>query len=83
MDNKVYQEGREPSKLPLGCKIQVGTILKWIIAIITLGQGKRLATWFFVRVIGKESCGCCQREEWLNQLTCKSFNGNCNQIKLF
>jgi len=66
----------------LRCRILLGTILKWLIWIISFGQGERLATWYFVKIRGKESCGCCERESRLNRLTCKEYNKNCNQIKL-
>lgn len=65
----------------IGCRILPGTILKWLIAFITLGMGKRLATWYFVQIRGKESCGCCEREERINKWFCKSFDGKCNQLK--
>ena len=64
-------------------KIRIGTILKVIINIITLGWGKYISTWIAVYLMGFESCGCCEREEWLNRLTDKEFNGNCKDIKLW
>jgi hypothetical protein len=65
----------------IGCKIKLGTILAGIIDVITIGQGKYLASWIAMK-LGYKSCGCCEREEWLNRLTCKSFDGDCNGIKL-
>lgn len=63
--------------------IKLGTWTRWIINILTLGTGKYISTWIAVDIFGFESCGCCQREQWLNRLTDKSFNGHCDQIKLF
>lgn len=67
----------------LRCKIKLGSWLRVLINIVTLGWGKYIATWIAVDLFNFESCGCCEREEWLNRLTCKTFNGNCNQIKLY
>ncbi len=65
------------------CKIKLGTWLAVLINIFTLGWGKYIATWIAVDLFNFESCGCCEREEWLNRLTCKDFDGKCNQIKLY
>lgn len=63
--------------------IKLGTWLKWLINIVTLGTGKYISTWIAVDIFGFQSCGCCEREEWLNRLTNKEFNGRCNEIKLW
>jgi len=63
--------------------IKLGTWTRWIINILTLGTGKYIASWIAVDIFGFESCGCCEREQWLNRLTDKSFNGHCDQIKLY
>lgn len=63
-------------------RIRLGTILRWVIEIITLGTGKYISTWIAVDLMGFESCGCCEREQWLNRLTDKNWNGRCNEIKL-
>ena len=63
--------------------IKLGTWTRWIINILTLGTGKYITTWIAVDIFGFESCGCCEREQWLNRLTDKSFNGHCDQIKLY
>lgn len=67
----------------IGCKIKLGTILAGIINAFTFGTGKHISKWIAVDLLGFKSCGCCQREQWLNRLTCKSFDGKCNEIKLF
>ena len=64
------------------CQIKIGTWLAVLINIVTLGWGKYIASWIAVDLFGFQTCGCCEREEWLNRLTCKSFNGDCGGIKL-
>jgi hypothetical protein len=66
----------------IGCKILLGTRLAGLISIITFGTGKHIAKWIAVDLMGKESCGCCQRQEYLDRLFCKSHDGDCNGIKL-
>jgi len=63
--------------------IKLGTWLAILINIVTLGWGKYIASWIAVDLFGFESCGCCEREQWLNRLTNKNFNGHCDQIKLY
>ena len=65
------------------CKIKLGTWLAVLINIVTLGTGKYIASWIAIDIFDFESCGCCEREQWLNRLTCKSFDGRCNEIKLW
>jgi hypothetical protein len=63
--------------------IKLGSWLKWIINVVSLGTAKYISTWIAVDILGFENCGCCQREQWLNQLTNKNFNGHCNDVKLY
>lgn len=65
------------------CQIKLGTWLKHLINILTLGTGKYIASWIAVDLFGFQTCGCCEREQWLNRLTCKKFDGRCNEIKLW
>tara|TARA_R100000664_G_C2622562_1_gene55878 strand:+ start:46 stop:243 length:198 start_codon:yes stop_codon:yes gene_type:complete len=62
--------------------IKIGDYVEAIIHVLTLGYGKRLSTFIAVDLLGYESCGCCERKEWLNRLTDKEYNGNCKDIKL-
>ena len=62
--------------------IKLGDYVKALIHVITLGFGYRLSKWIAVDVLGFESCGCCERHEWLQRLTDKNFDGRCNEIKL-
>ena len=64
-------------------KIQIGTYIEFLLSIITLGQSERLALYIAKRFFGRDSCGCCERKQWLNRLTDPHYNGRCNEIKLF
>ena len=63
--------------------IKLGTWLELLIEFLTMGQGERIALWIAKKVFGKNECGCCQRKEWLNRLTDKSYYGHCDEIKIF
>ena len=63
-------------------RIKLGSWLEVLIDIITLGYGQRFAEWISMDLLGYKSCGCCQRKQWLNRLTDKSYDGKCNEIKL-
>ena len=51
-------------------KIKLGDIIEKIIAIVTLGYGKRIAD-YVAKKMGYETCGCESRKEWLNTLFVK------------
>lgn len=61
--------------------IKIGDYAEALIHVITLGFGERIAL-TIAKLFGKDSCGCCERKEWLNKLTNKDYDGQCNQIKL-
>ena len=63
--------------------IRIGDYIEALIHVITLGYGKRISKWIAVDLLGYESCGCCERKEWLNRLTDREYNGNCKDIKLW
>jgi hypothetical protein len=63
--------------------IKIGDYVEALIHVITLGFGKSLSTYVAVHLLGFKSCGCCERREWLNRLTDKSYDGNCKGVKLF
>lgn len=63
--------------------IELGTYLEALIHVLTLGYGKRFSEWLAVDVLGFSSCGCCERREWLNRLTDKSYDGKCKGVKLW
>jgi hypothetical protein len=62
--------------------IKLGTWLEVLIEVMTLGYGEHIALWVSKKVFGKNSCGCCERKQWLNRLTNPQYDGECNQIKL-
>jgi hypothetical protein len=62
--------------------IQIGTWLEFIIDLITLSKGELIALWIAKKLFNKDTCGCCERKQWLNRLTNKDYDGKCNQIKL-
>lgn len=64
-------------------RIQLGTWLEWLIDLITWGRGEIIALWVAKRFFDSNSCGCCERKQWLNRLTDKEYDGKCNQIKIF
>ena len=64
-------------------KIQIGTAFEFIINLLTLGKGELLALFIAKKFFNSNSCGCCERKQWLNKLTNPHYDGKCNQIKLF
>ena len=64
-------------------RIKLGDYLEALIHVITLGFGKRLSEWIAIDLLGYKSCGCCERQEWLNRLTNPNYDGRCNGVKLF
>ena len=62
--------------------IKIGDWVEALIHVVTLGFGQRLSEWIAIDLLGKQSCGCCERKQWLNRLTNKDYDGECNQIKL-
>lgn len=60
-------------------RIKLGDWLEAFIDVITKGQGERIAMWIAKR-FGYQSCKCCERKQWLNRLTNKYYDGNCNGI---
>lgn len=64
-------------------RIKLGDWVEALIHVVTFGFGKRLSEWIAVDLLGFKSCGCCERQQWLNRLTNPQFDGKCNEIKLF
>ena len=50
--------------------MKLGNLVEFIIKIITLGQGKRIANWI-ARKMGYERCDCDNRKESLNKIKIK------------
>jgi hypothetical protein len=59
----------------IGCLIRIGTIVHALTELVTLGNAYSVSYWI-AKKLGKEDCGCYQREVWLNCLTCKE---HCNE----
>jgi hypothetical protein len=62
--------------------IKIGSWLEWIIKIITFNKGEHIALWIAKKFFNSNSCGCCERKQWLNRLTNPNYDGQCNGIKL-
>jgi len=63
-------------------RIKIGDWVEALIHVITFGFGSRLSEWIAIDILGYESCGCCERKEWLNKLTNSSYDGKCDRIEL-
>lgn len=61
--------------------IKIGDYVEALIHVITLGFGYRISSFIAVKLLGFNSCGCCERKQWLNRLTDKQYDGECNGIK--
>lgn len=48
--------------------LRLGDKLEFLIKILTLGQGNKIATFIAVKIFKKENCGCSKRKDWLNNL---------------
>jgi hypothetical protein len=57
----------------IGCLIRLGSILEGLIAVITLGNGKDVASYIATK-LGYKSCGCDERRIAMNKWTCKEYN---------
>lgn len=62
--------------------IRIGDWVEALIHVITFGFGEKIAL-IVARLFGKNSCGCCERKQWLNRLTNPHYDGQCNGIKIF
>lgn len=53
--------------------MKLGNIVEKIIFVITLGQGKRIATYIAKRFFDMEDCGCDKRKQNLNKIKIKRW----------
>jgi hypothetical protein len=60
--------------------IKIGDWVEALIHVITFGFGEKIAL-IVARLFGKNSCGCCERKQWLNRLTNPHYDGECGGIK--
>ena len=61
--------------------IKLGNLTEALIHILTFGYGEIIAL-YIARLFGKNSCGCCERKQWLNRLTNPDYDGKCGGINL-
>lgn len=59
--------------MKIGCYIKLGTMVHAVTELVTFGNAYEVAYWV-ARKLGYESCGCYEREQWLNSLTCRCGN---------
>jgi len=50
------------------CIIKVGNIVAGLLDVIFLGRAKDIAGFIAIRLLGKQSCGCIERQIYLNEL---------------
>lgn len=50
------------------CIIRLGDFVHGLLLLISFGWSVHIAKWFFVDILGKESCGCIERQRYLNEL---------------
>tara|TARA_R110000803_G_C11983035_1_gene320992 strand:+ start:1656 stop:1847 length:192 start_codon:yes stop_codon:yes gene_type:complete len=60
--------------MKLGCYIKLGDMFEGLVSLITLGNGKDIASWIATK-LGYASCGCEERRIYMNQLTCREKDG--------
>jgi hypothetical protein len=63
-------------------QIKIGDWVEALIYVITFGYGEHIALLIARKVFNKNTCGCCERRQWLNRLTNQQYDGECNTIKL-
>jgi hypothetical protein len=63
-------------------RIKIGDWVEALIYVITFGFGERMALFVARKFFNSNSCGCCERKQWLNRLTNPNYDGECNGIKL-
>lgn len=62
-------------------RIKIGDWVAALIYVSSFGYGEGIALWI-ARAFGKNSCGCCERKQWLNRLTNPQYDGGCGGIQL-
>jgi len=62
-------------------RIKIGDWVEALIHVITFGFGERIELFVAKLVFNSDSCGCCERKQWLNRLTNPQYDGECNGIK--
>ena len=62
-------------------RIKIGDWVEALIHVITFGFGEKIALFVARTFFNSNSCGCCERKQWLNRLTNKDYDGECGGIK--
>jgi hypothetical protein len=63
--------------------IKLGDWVESGIHFFLLGYGEKIALFIAKTFFNSNKCYCCERKEFLNRLTNPSYDGRCNEIKLF
>tara|TARA_R110000803_G_C11776793_1_gene296037 strand:- start:18 stop:218 length:201 start_codon:yes stop_codon:yes gene_type:complete len=63
-------------------RIKIGDWVEALIYVITFGFGEKISLFIAKTLFNSDSCGCCERKEWLNKITNPSYDGHCNGITL-
>jgi hypothetical protein len=50
------------------CIIKVGNIVAGLLDVIFLGRAKDIAGFVAIKLLGKQSCGCIERQIYFNEL---------------
>jgi hypothetical protein len=50
------------------CIAKVGNIVAGLLDVIFLGRAKDIAGFIAIKLLGKQSCGCLERQRYLNEL---------------
>lgn len=50
------------------CIVKVGNIVAGLLDVIFLGRAKDIAGFIAIKWLGKQSCGCLERQAYLNEL---------------
>lgn len=61
--------------------IKIGDWVEALIHVITFGFGERIALFVARTFFNSDKCYCCERKQWLNRLTNKDYDGECDGIK--
>ncbi len=61
--------------------IKIGDWVEAGIHFFLFGYGEKIAL-AVAKLLGYDKCYCCERKQWLNRLTNKDYDGDCNAIKL-
>jgi hypothetical protein len=64
-------------------RIKIGDWVAALIYTVSFGFGEHISLWIARKFFKSNTCGCCERKEWLNRLTNKEYDGHCKEgIKL-